>query len=165
MPVDIQTMLVATDFSEASAPATAYAFCLARTLNAHLYILHVVPEGDVRMITAIGGHLQSDVPPEAFVQTFYTEADKRLANLVENARASDLVHERLIVTGDPATAIMSWAAAKQVQLIIIGTHGRHGVTRFLMGSVAERVLRESPCAVLIVPAKMGSADPSPSAET
>ena len=55
MPVDIQTMLVATDFSEASAPATAYAFCLARTLNAHLYILHVVPQDDVRMITAIGG--------------------------------------------------------------------------------------------------------------
>jgi nucleotide-binding universal stress UspA family protein len=47
---------------------------------------------------------------------------------------------------------MRCAAAKQVQLIIIGTHGRRGVTRFLMGSVAERVLREAPCAVLVVPA-------------
>jgi len=165
MPIDIQTILVATDLSEASAPATAYAFSLARALNAHLYLLSVVPEDDVRLITAIRAHLQSDVTPEALVETLYTEADKRLATLVEEARATDLVHERLIVTGEPAAAIMSWAAAKQVQLIIIGTHGRHGVTRFLMGSVAERVLREAPCAVLVVPAKSVSADSSPSAKT
>lgn len=152
MPVDIQTMLVATDFSAASAPATAYAFSLARALNARLYVIYVVPEDDVRMITAISRHLQSEVTPAALVETFYAEADKRLATLVQDVCATDLVPERLIVTGQPATAIISWAAAKQVQLIIIGTHGRHGVTRFMMGSVAERVLREAPCAVLVVPA-------------
>ena len=163
MPIDIQTMLVATDFSEASAPATTYAFSLARALNAHLYLLYVVPEDDVRLITAIRAHLHSDVTPEALVETFYTDADTRLAALVEDARATALVHERLIVTGEPAAAIMSWAAAKQVQLIIIGTHGRRGVTRFLMGSVAGRVLREAPCAVLVVPATTGSVDSSPAA--
>ena len=165
MPIDIQTILVATDFSEASAQATAYAFSLARPLNAHLYLLYVVPEDDVRIITAIRAHLQSDVTPEALVETFYTEADTRLAALVEDAHATAVVHERLIVTGDPAAAIMSWAAAKQAQLIILGTHGRRGVTRFLMGSVAERVLREAPCAVLVVPATPGSADTSPAAAT
>jgi nucleotide-binding universal stress UspA family protein len=152
MPVDIQTILVATDFSAASAPATAYAFSLTRALHARLYLMHVVPEDDVRLITAIRGYLQSDVTPDSLVQTFYKEADKRLTALVEEAHATDLVHERLIVTGQPAATIMSWAAAKQVQLIIIGTHGRRGVTRALMGSVAERVLREAPCAVLVVPA-------------
>src|SRR5215470_17149191 len=111
IPVDIQTILVATDFSEASAPATTYAFSLTRALNAHLYLLYVVPEDDVRLITAIRAHLQSDVTPDALVATFYSEADKRLAALVEEARATDLVHERLIVTGEPAAAIMSWAAA------------------------------------------------------
>jgi len=152
MSVDLDTLLVATDFSDASAPATAYAFSLACTLNARLYVLHVVPEDDVRVLTAISGHLQSEVTPATLVETFYTEANKRLSQLVEEARATDLVHERLIVTGEPAAAILSWAAAKQVQLVIIGTHGRQGVTRFLMGSVAERVLREAPCAVLVVPA-------------
>jgi len=152
MPMDIQTMLVATDLSDASAPATAYAFSLAHALNARLYIIYVVPEDDVRVLTAIRGYLQSEVTPAALVETFYTEADKRLTTLVEEAGATDLVQERLIVTGQPAAAIMSWAAAKQAQLIIIGTHGRHGVTRFFMGSVAERVLREAPCAVLVVPA-------------
>ena len=152
MPVDIQTILVATDFSDASAPATAYAFSLARALHAHLYIICVVPEDDVRVITAISGYLQSEVTPATLVETFYTEANKRLATLVEEAHATDLVHERLVVTGEPAAELISWATAKQVQLIIIGTHGRRGATRFLMGSVAERVLREAPCAVLVVPA-------------
>lgn len=152
MPVDIQTILIATDFSDASAPATAYAFSLARALNARLYLMHVVPEDDVRVITAISGYLQSEVTPATLIKTFYEEADRRLATLVEDAHATDLVQERLIVTGQPAAEIISWAAAKQVQLIILGTHGRRGVTRFLMGSVAARVLHEAPCAVLVVPA-------------
>jgi nucleotide-binding universal stress UspA family protein len=118
--------------------------------------MHVVPADDIRVITAISGYLQSEVTPAALVETFYTEANKHLATLVEEAHATDLVHERLVVTGEPAVELISWAAAKQVQLIIIGTHGRRGVTRFLMGSVAERVLREAPCAVLVVPATAGS---------
>jgi len=150
--VDIQTILVATDFSAASAPATTYAFSLARALHARLYIMYVVPEDDTRVITAISGYLQSEVTPATLVETLYMEADKRLTALVEEAHATDLIQERLIVTGEPAATIMSWAATKQVQLIVIGTHGRHGVTRFLMGSVAERVLREALCAVLVVPA-------------
>ena len=159
MSVDIQTILVATDFSDASAPATAYAFSLARALNARLYIMHVVPEDDVRVITAIRAYLQSEVTPETHVGTFYTEAAKRLATLVEEAHATELVQERL-ATGEAAAELMSWAAAKQVQLIIIGTHGRRGVTRLLLGSVAERVLREAPCAVLVVPATTVGAGPS-----
>ena len=152
MSVDIQTILVATDFSDASAPATAYAFSLARALNARVLIIHVIPEADVRVITAIRTYLQSEVTPETLVQSLYDDANTRLTALVEEAQATALVHERLVVTGHPAAEIISGAAAKQAQLIIIGTHGRRGVTRFLMGSVAERVLREAPCAVLVVPA-------------
>jgi nucleotide-binding universal stress UspA family protein len=58
----------------------------------------------------------------------------------------------LIVTGRPAEAIVSWAASKQPQVLILGTHHRHGVDHLLLGSVAERVLRQATCAVLIVPA-------------
>jgi universal stress protein A len=153
MPVDIQTLLVATDFSDASRAATTYAFWLARALRAHLYLLHVVPENDVRLMTAINQHLESSITPTRLTEVFYAEADTRLAQLVEEAQATDVVQERLVVTGEPAEAIMSWAAAKQAQLIILGTHGRRGLGHFLMGSVAERVLRQAPCAVLVVPAK------------
>jgi nucleotide-binding universal stress UspA family protein len=86
MSVDTETILVGTDFSDASAAATAYAISLARALKARLYILHVVPEEDVRVITAIRAYLQSEVTPETLVATFYTEATKRLATLVEEAR-------------------------------------------------------------------------------
>ena len=133
MSVDIQTILVGTDFSEASTAATTYAIALARALKARLYLLHVVPEEDVRIITAMRAYLQSEVTLDTLVATLRTEAAKRLASLVEEAPATDVVPEQRIVTGDPAAAIMREAAARQVQLIILGTHGRRGVTRFLMG--------------------------------
>jgi universal stress protein A len=129
----MQTLLVATDFSDASAPATAYAISLACALKARLSLLHVVPEEDVRIITAMRAYLQSEVTLDTLVATLRTEAAKRLASLVEEVPATDVVPEQRIVTGDPAAAIMREAAARQVQLIILGTHGRRGVTRFLMG--------------------------------
>src|SRR5262252_3403909 len=85
MSIDIQTILAGTDFSAASAAATTYAISLARALKARLYLLHVVPEEDVRLLTAIRAYLQSEVTPETLVETFYTEATKRLATLVEEA--------------------------------------------------------------------------------
>ena len=153
MSINIQTILVGTDFSEASQPATTYAFRLARALRARLYLMHVVPEEDLRLITSINQYLQSFITPITLTDIFYTEADKRLTQLMEDAQAIDVVQERLVVTGQPADAILSWAVAKQVQLIILGTHGRKGVQHFFMGSVAERVLRGAPCAVVVVPAK------------
>jgi len=153
MSINIQTILVGTDFSEASQPATTYAFRLARALRARLYLMHVVPEEDLRLITSINQYLQSFITPITLTDIFYTEADKRLTQLMEDAQATDVVQERLVVTGQPADAILSWAVAKQVQLIILGTHGRKGVQHFFMGSVAERVLRGAPCAVVVVPAK------------
>jgi nucleotide-binding universal stress UspA family protein len=162
MSVDIHSILVATDFSEASEVATSYAFRLARTLAASLYLIHVVPESDVQVMTALRGHLQSHIDPDTLVQTYYTDADKRLSQLVETAHTADLVPERLIVTGQPASEIISWAAAKNVQLIIVGTHGRSGLNRVMMGSVAEHVLRLATCPVLIVPARQ-HVEPEPAA--
>jgi nucleotide-binding universal stress UspA family protein len=153
MSVEIQTLLVATDFSDASEAATAYAFQLARTLNAKLYLLHVVPESDVQVMRALRGHLQSHIEPDTLIQTYYADADKRLAQLVESAQAADLVQECLIVTGQPASEIISWASAKQAQIIIVGTHGRSGINRVMMGSVAEHVLRLATCPVLVVPGR------------
>jgi nucleotide-binding universal stress UspA family protein len=153
MPSAIKTFLAATDFSTASESATTYAFHLARALRARLYLMHVVPEEDIRLLTAIRPYLQSPVTPVTLTDIFYTEADKQLTTLIEDAHALDIVQERLVVTGEPAEAIISWAAVKEVQLIILGTHGRRGIARFLLGSVAERVVHQAPCAVLVVPPK------------
>jgi nucleotide-binding universal stress UspA family protein len=82
MPVDMQTLLVATDFSAASEPATTYAFCLTRALRARLYLLHVVPEEELRLMTAISQHLQSSLTPATLTDIFYAEADKRMTKLL-----------------------------------------------------------------------------------
>jgi nucleotide-binding universal stress UspA family protein len=151
MSVDIQTILVATDFSTASEAATTYAFQLARALGVRVILLHVVPESDVAVMVALHGHLQSHISREALIHTFSTEAEKRLATLVDDANAQDLVQERCIGTGQPASEIVSWATAKQAQIILVGTHGRSGLDRVLLGSVAAHVLRLASCAVLVVP--------------
>jgi nucleotide-binding universal stress UspA family protein len=155
MSVDLQTILVATDFSTASEAATTYAFQLARTLGVRVILLHVVPESDVEMMVALRGHLQSCISREVLLQTLYTEAEARLAALVDHTKAHDLVQDRLIVTGQPASEIVSWAIAKQAQMILVGTHGRSGLERVLLGSVAEHVLRLASCAVLVVPRVAG----------
>lgn len=151
MPIAIHNILVATDFSTASQPATTYAFRLARALGARLYLIHVVPEEDIRLLTGISQHLQSALSANTLTEVLYTEADKHLSQLIQEAQASDLVQESLVVTGAPAESILSWAAAKQAQLIILGTHGRGGLSHFLVGSVAEQVLRQAPEAVIVVP--------------
>ena len=153
MALALQNLMVATDFSEASEAAMAYAFRLARTLSARLDIVHVVPEDDVNILTALSARLQSHITAETLREVLYVDADKRLAALVEQAKASDVIQERLIVTGRPAETLISWAASKQPEVLILGTHRRRGLDHLLLGSVAERVLRQAPCAVLIVPAE------------
>jgi nucleotide-binding universal stress UspA family protein len=154
MSVDIQTILVATDFSTASEAAMTYAFQLARSLGARIYLLHVVPGSDVEVVP-LHGHPQLHISREVLLQTFYTNAEKQLAALVDDANAQDLVQERCIGTGQPASEIVLWATAKQAQIILVGKHagtyGRSGLDHVLLGSVAERVLRLASCAVLVVP--------------
>jgi nucleotide-binding universal stress UspA family protein len=154
MPLDIQTILAATDFSTASEAAMTYAFHLARSLGARVILLHVVPESDVEVVPP-SGYPQLHLSREAFLHTFSTNAEKQLAALVDHANTQDLVQECRIVTGQPASEIVRWAAAKQAQLILIGKHagtyGRSGLDHVVLGSVAERVVCLASCAVLVVP--------------
>jgi nucleotide-binding universal stress UspA family protein len=157
MALEIQTLMVATDFSEASEVAMVYAFRLARTLQAMVDIVHVVPEDDVQLLTELNKHMQSQITAETLREVLYAEADKRLTAAIEQMQGTDRVQERLIVTGKPAETIVSWAASKHPQILILGTHRRHGLDHLLLGSVAERVLRQAPCSVLIVPSQSATA--------
>ncbi|HEY8504976.1 MAG TPA: universal stress protein, partial [Gemmataceae bacterium] len=71
----------------------------------------------------------------------------------------DIRVEHVFLEGDPATEINRYAAEASIDLIVVGTHGRTGAERLLMGSVAERVLRGAPCSVLVV--KMARRHPEP----
>ena len=151
MTIPIQTIMVATDFSAASQAATTYAFELTRALEAELYLIHVVPQADVDVLRALRHHLESQISSDALVETYYKNAEDQFDTIVDQNNGGDVLKERLIVTGQAADEIVSWAAAKQVQLIILGTHGRSGLDHVLLGSVAERVIRQAQTAVLVIP--------------
>lgn len=141
----LKNILVATDFSEPSANALAYGRDLARAYNATLHVLHVTEDVLMRYSPEVGfavPELQKDLE-----QAARRELDAIIT--ADDVRTLRVVPAIETATG-AATGITSYATAQQIDLIIVGTHGRGAVKQFLMGSVAERVVRTAPCPVLAV---------------
>ncbi len=136
MTISIQTIMEATDFSQASQAATAYAFELTRALEAELCLIHVVPQTDVDVMRALCHHLESQITPEALVETYYKHAENQFDMIVEQNNGRDALKERRIVTSQAADEIVSWATAKQAQIIILGTYGGSVLDHVLFGSGA-----------------------------
>ena len=129
-------ILFPTDFSHTGDAALAWATALARDANATLHIVHVQEPPMV-----YGGEMYYGMP-EPNVE----HLKEMLAKVVPTDPSVPCKHH--LVSGAPATAICRLAADENVDMIVIGTHGRTGVMRLLMGSVAEAVVRQAPCPVL-----------------
>lgn len=143
--VALKNILVATDFSEPSGVALAYGRDLARNYGARLHVLHVVDDVMARYSPEAGyvaPSMQADLEKRA-----QRELDARLTD--EDRRQLNAVP---VITTDAniAHAICEYAKGHSIDLIVTGTHGRGAVKHFLMGSVAERVVRTAPCPVLTV---------------
>jgi len=131
--IRVKTILYPTDFSSYSNSAYFHALGLAEAYRAALTILYVYTPGDV--------------PPGA------AAADKQhwRSQLEQIRPANKTIPVRhVFLEGDAAAEIVRFADEQAVDVIVLGTHGRTGVDRLVMGSVAERVMRESPCSVLVV---------------
>lgn len=140
----INKILVAVDFSEHSTHIANYAKLLAEKLDAQVLVIYAAPS----LSQYVGFH----VPPnsiETFVGEIVTGAEKSmdafLAEHFEERSASGKV-----VTGYAAEEILDLAEAEQVDMIIMGTHGRKGIDRILFGSVAEKVVKSATIPVLTV---------------
>jgi nucleotide-binding universal stress UspA family protein len=132
----IKRILVATDFSDYSKEAYAEAIQLARQLKGTVLLTHVIePIGSVH------------IEPLAYLELKVGQALDRMAH---PAREEGLLVETHLFKGDPAAEIIQAAKDLQCDLIVMGTHGRTGVPRLLMGSVTERVLRASPVPIVAV---------------
>lgn len=136
-------ILVPTDLSEGAEQALAYACELARTLDAEVHLLNVVgipslgvPELGVAMTSTI-------------IDQLVTENQATLDEIART-RCHARLGQVLIRSGDPRDMINRTAQELGADLIVMGTHGRRGITRALLGSVAETVVRSAPCAVLTV---------------
>ena len=134
----LKNILVATDFEPASDAALTYGRALAKTFGARLHLLHVA-ENDFLRASVTDPHVLKTAVARRLNERLTAE-DRQ----VRGARATLEVSDR------PADTITRYAKREQIDLIVMGTHGRTGVTHLLMGSVAEHVVRTAPCPVLTV---------------
>jgi nucleotide-binding universal stress UspA family protein len=142
----IQRILYATDFSERSRVALQLASWLARDHKAELVILHAVPPPTDTLEEVITEH-STGLDREAAGRLL-----SQLTPAVPNVRFT-----RELKEGDPAAQILEAAKQNQCDLIVMGTHGRTGLARLVMGSVAEQVVRNTPCPVVTVKAPFAAA--------
>lgn len=143
--ITLKHILVATDFSEPSTVALAYGRDLARAFGATLHVLHVV--ADVTMPYAIEGGFSTAGVLEALTET----SQRDLAALLRGDEWREVTVQSVVETHVSAAAgIVDYAHANAIDLVVVGTHGRGAVKHFLVGSVAERVVRTAPCPVLTV---------------
>ena len=138
-------ILVPLDFSEQSTRALAYAKMLAEVCGASLELLHVVPNPYI----SDGSGLYTSLP-QSFLDNFEREALARLEEALTPAERTSFSVKNSVKTGDPLFEIVEHARLAHVDLIVMGTHGRTGVSHLLLGSVAERVVRNAPCPVVTV---------------
>jgi universal stress protein A len=145
--ITINNILVATDFQPASDTALRYGRALAGRFGARLHVLHVTENNFLAMASAYGYAgvpvgVQQDIEAAALKQTEQLLTD-------EERRTNQTVATTL-TAGSPAAAIVEYAMGHDIDLLVLGTHGRGALSHILMGSVAERVVRMAPCPVLTV---------------
>ena len=142
----LRRILHATDFSPASRPAFRMALALARPAGAQLLLLHVLTPP----APFVGGRRRMPSSYLELLQMARQEAHRRLRACLGQARAARVRVQAQLVEGGPSEQIRKVSGRWHADLIVIGTHGRTGMRRFVMGSVAEEVVRRSLRPVLSV---------------
>jgi nucleotide-binding universal stress UspA family protein len=142
--ITLKNILVPSDFSECSEQAVLYGLELARKFDATLHLLHVVQDPAAQAWAAEGFAM----PLLEVIEQWQKQAEERLTAAVPLA---DRARVRAAATvGSPYPEILRYAEEQEIDLIVMGTHGRGGVRHMLLGSIAEKVVRRSPCPVLTV---------------
>ena len=145
--IALRKILVATDFSEPSEAALAYGRELAQRFGSRLLVAHVV-ENVLTAAVGADGFVFND---PGLQQDADATARKRVESLLTDEDRAVLGAKTVVIVSNvPAHAIVDYAREANVDLIVIGTHGRGAVAHLFMGSVAERVVRLAPCPVLTV---------------
>ena len=142
----LKKILLATDFSSVSPIVLAHAVAIARRYKSKLYVAHVIPPD---MYTSV----PAEILPQAVKET-RQHAHHEMSGLLRLGLRR-LRHQAMVEEGDVADVLLRLAREHAIDLLVIGTRGRRGVKRLLLGSVAEKVFRQARCPVLIVPPAAG----------
>jgi len=144
--IELARILFPTDLSDAAAEAQAYAFALAEKFNAELHVLSVIQ--DMALVSP-----DPNMPwlvPASNLQEVKQSVEEALQKIPEPQWPNAKPVQRLIRIGVPFMEIIKYAKEADIDLVVVGTHGRSGLSHVLLGSVAERVVRKAPCPVLTV---------------
>jgi len=136
-----ERILIATDGSEKNQPAVRKSVEIARECGSTLYAIYVIDNTSV-----------TSAQPEVLMGDVYmklkAEGEKAVERIKEMAKGVNL--EALVLSGRPANIVTGFAAKNRVDLIVVGSQGKSGLERLILGSVAESIIRMADCMVLVV---------------
>ena len=144
--LEIKLILCPVDFSEFSVRAYRHALSVAQHYRAQLVALHIVELWRYPSLSFVPAGTAYDETCQAFCE----KGEQELQELVRSNTPREYMPELVVQEGNAADTILSVAARLRADAIVMGTHGRRGYNRMMLGSVAERVMRNSPCPVLVV---------------
>ena len=145
--ISLKRVLFATDFSSASEAVLSHAVAIARRYRSKLYVGHVTPP---ELYKSVPG----EILKEAVKQT-REHVQHEMSHFIRMGGLRQLRHRTLLEEGDVVEVLLRLVREHAIDLLVIGTRGHRGVKRMLLGSVAEKVFREAPCPVLVVPPSAG----------
>jgi nucleotide-binding universal stress UspA family protein len=144
----LKTYLVPVDFSKTSEAALRYALDKARNDRGKLFLLHVI-ETSVYALAAPEGSAAGIYVD--YIKIAQEAAEKEMEKLIKKYKLKpDEYRSKIVRGGDPSSVIAKEAKKTSAEMIIMGSHGRSGIQRFFLGSVAERTLRYASCPTLII---------------
>lgn len=149
MVIRIKNILVPTDFSNFSKYALDYAITIAQTFKASIILIHVTPEKEMDSIRQISPYLEPGRIEELLKQRESGDR-KQLDEFIPPEMQKGIKTETIYRVGTPFLEIIRAAKEREVDLIVMATHGRSGLSHILFGSVAEKVVRKSTCPVLSI---------------
>lgn len=144
--IRLRKILFPTDMSDAAAEAQLYACALAEQFQAELHVLTVLQ--DIALMSP-DPNVPWVIPPTNLVEVRQS-VEEALEKVPSPEWCAGKTVVRVIRTGVPYVEIDRYAQEADIDVIVVGTHGRGGLTRFLLGSTAEKVVRKAPCPVLTV---------------
>ncbi len=143
---EVKNILVPIDFSENSEKITQYAVMVAQKFAAKLTVLFVAQS----FFETNSDFFVPHVPIAELEQDIFESSKKKMALFIEESMDASVSQNSVVLLGDVAQEILNYVEEKKIDMIIMGTHGYKGLDKLLFGSVAEKVVKMSPCPVLTI---------------
>jgi universal stress protein A len=141
--ISLKKILCPIDHSDCSKEALKYAVSFAMKDEAKLLLLHII---DIRSFNEGLDAMSTQIPNEETLEQLRV----KLLDCIPEEIRDDLDVEAIVIQGVPFAEIISTAKEKEIDMIVIGSHGRTGISHMMLGSVSEKVVRKAPCPVLTI---------------